>query len=213
MTTDAEFLSSYERITQANKLALKQIDHAIELEEQDKPIEAISAYEESLKLIETVFSIPVGLPDNTNGIETEWSDACNIIQKLKGAKTEVTYRLKVLKQQHAPVDCEAKEAQENDDELKEPQAKRKSTLLENPATYYDIQNVGGGPPKTYKQIAKGLREVIADRDIPVLYDTLFQAQVKLYKIQPNGVVQTMAVSWRFEIFNKFSLKRCGYDNI
>lgn len=197
MTTEAEFLSSYERITQANKLALKQIDKAIELEEQDKPLEAILAYEESLKLIETVFSIPVGLPDNTNGIETEWSDACNIIQKLKGAKTEVTYRLKVLKQQNAPVDCEAKEAEENN----EPQAKRKSALLENPATYYDIQNVGGGTPKTYKQIAKGLRDVIADSDIPVLYDTLFQAQVKLYKIQPNGVVQTMAVSRRFCLLN------------
>ncbi|KAM7362245.1 spartin isoform 2-T5 [Cochliomyia hominivorax] len=193
MTTEAEFLSSYERITQANKLTLKQIDRAIELEEQEKPLEAIAAYEECLKLIETVFSIPVGLPDNTNGIETEWSNACTIIQKLKGAKTEVTYRLKVLRQQHAPIDMEAKEAQENgDNELKEPEAKKKSPLMENPATYYDIQNVGGGPPKTYKQIVKGLRDVIGNRDIPVLYDTVFQTKVKLYKIQQNGVVQTLA---------------------
>ncbi|XP_037806750.1 protein spartin isoform X2 [Lucilia sericata] len=194
MTTDAEFLSSYERIKQANKLTLKQIDLAIEFEEKDKPLEAIAAYEESLRFIDTVFSIPVGLPDNTNGIEAEWADACTIIQKLKGAKTEVTYRLKVLKQQNSPIDSDAREVQENDDVLCEPQAKKKSTLLENPATHYDIQHVNGGPPKTYKQIAKGLREVIADKDIPVLYDTLFQAQVKLYKIQPNGVVQTMAFS-------------------
>ncbi|KNC34233.1 Protein spartin, partial [Lucilia cuprina] len=192
MTTDAEFLSSYERIKQANKLTLKQIDLAIEFEEKEKPFEAIAAYEESLRFIDTVFSIPVGLPDNTNGIEAEWADACTIIQKLKGAKTEVTYRLKVLKQQNSPIDSEAKEVQENDDVLSEPQAKKKSTLLENPATHYDIQHVNGGPPKTYKQIAKGLREVIADKDIPVLYDTLFQAQVKLYKIQADGVVQTMA---------------------
>lgn len=194
MTTEAEFLNSCECIKQANKLTLKQIDRAIELEEQNKPLEAIAAYEESLKLIETVFSIPVGLPDNTNGIESEWSDACTIIQKLKGAKTEVAYRLKVLRQQHALIDCEAIEAQENDDDLSEPQAKKKSTLLENPATFYDIQNVAGGPPKTYKQIAKGLREIISDNNVPVLYDTLFHAQVKLYKIQPNGVVQTIAVS-------------------
>ena len=192
MTTDAEFLSSYELIKEANKLALKEVERAIKFEELEKPLDAIKAYEESLNLIETVFAIPVGLPDNTN--ESEWNDACTIIQKLKGSKTEVTYRLKVLKQQHSTIDTEAKEAQELNDDLVEPQAKKKSPLLENPATYYDIQNNCNGLPKTYKQIAQSLREVIANQDIPVLYDTLFHAQVKLYKILPNGVVQTLAVS-------------------
>lgn len=196
MTTDSEFLSSYERIKEANKIAIKAVEHAIELEEAEKPLEAIAAYEESLNLIDVIFSIPVGLPDNTDNVESEWNDACTIIQKLKGAKTEVTYRLKVLKHQHAAIDTEAQEAQENvsEEDLSEPKAKKKSTLLENPATYYDITDESGGPPRTYKQIAKGLRAIIADKDVPVLYDTLFHTQVKLYKIQPNGVVQTLAVS-------------------
>lgn len=207
MTTDAEFLSSYELIKEANKSALKEVERAIKFEELEKPLDAIKAYEESLRLIETVFAIPVGLPDNTNGIESEWNDACTIIQKLKGAKTEMTYRLKVLRQEHAPIDTEAKEAQELNEDLAEPLAKKKSVLLDNPATYYDIQNNSNGSPKTYKQIAQGLREVTSNKDIPVLYDTLFQAQIKLYKILPNGVVQTLAVSIVLFRLRKLYLKR------
>ncbi|XP_061392795.1 protein spartin [Musca vetustissima] len=193
MTTDAEFLSSYEQIKEANKYALKQVECAIGLEELDKPLDAIAAYEEALKLIEKSFAIPVSLPDNTDNVEKEWNDACLIIQKLKAARTEVTYRLKILKQQHAPIDTEAIEAQEGEPQINgEPQAKKKSNLLENPQTYYDISNTGGGPAKTYKQITKGLRDIMADRNSSVLYDTLFQAKVKLYKIMPNGEVRMLA---------------------
>lgn len=199
MTTDDEFLSSYERIKEANKSTFKQIERAIELEERDRPLEAIVAYEECLKDIDGIFAIPVGLPDNTDNVQTEWNDACALIQKLKGAKTDITYRLKVLRQQQAPIDTEAVEANECsvDDELSEPKAKKKSPLLENPPTYFDVttNDNGVGSPKTYKQITKGLRDLMADVESPVLYDTLFHAQVKMYKILPDGVVQTMAVSW------------------
>ncbi|XP_005178293.1 protein spartin isoform X1 [Musca domestica] len=191
MTTDAEFLSSYEQIKEANKFALKQVECAIGLEELGKPLDAIRAYEEALKLIEKSFAIPVSLPDNTDNVEKEWNDACLLIQKLKAARTEVTYRLKILKQQHAPIDTDAVEASELP-QSDEPQAKKKSNLLENPQTYYDITNNGGGPAKTYKQITKGLRDIMADRSSPVLYDTLFQAKVKLYKIMPNGEVRMLA---------------------
>ncbi|XP_073826762.1 spartin isoform X2 [Musca autumnalis] len=192
MTTDAEFLSSYEQIKEANKFALKQVECAISFEELDKPLDAIAAYEEALKLIEKSFAIPVSLPDNTDNVEKEWNDACLIIQKLKAARTEVTYRLKMLKQQHAPIDTEAIEASEMQSD--EPHAKKKSNLLENPQTYYDITNNGGGGggPKTYKQITKGLRDIMADHNSSVLYDTLFQAKVKLYKIMPNGEVRMLA---------------------
>ncbi|XP_075146624.1 spartin isoform X2 [Haematobia irritans] len=196
MTTDAEFLSSYERIKEANKLALHHVERAIELEENEKPLEAIVAYEEGLKFIDEIFAIPVSLPENTNNVEKEWNDACKIIQKLKGAKTEIAYRLKVLKQQHAPIDTEAEEAEEGacggDDDLSEPRPKKKSNLMENPQTYLDITSNGGGPTKTYKQITKALRDIMADTCSPVIYDTLFQAKVKLYKILPNGEVKTMA---------------------
>uniref|UniRef100_A0A1I8PLM0 MIT domain-containing protein n=1 Tax=Stomoxys calcitrans TaxID=35570 RepID=A0A1I8PLM0_STOCA len=193
MTTDADFLASYERIKEANKLALRHIEQAIELEENDKPLDAIAAYEEGLKFIDEIFAIPVSLPDNTNNVEKEWNDACKIIQKLKGAKTEVTYRLKILRQQHAPIDTEeAAEASGFNGDLSEPMAKKKSNLMETPQTYLDITNNGGGPAKTYKQITKALRDIMADSTSPVIYDTLFQAKVKLYKILPNGEVKTMA---------------------
>lgn len=193
MTTDAEFINCYEHIKVANKTALRHTERAVELEEQEIPLEAIDAYEEALKVIEEIFAIPVSLPDNTDNVEMEWNDACSIIQKLKVAKTEITYRLKVLKQQHEPIDVEAEDALHVNDDLSEPKPKKKSNLMENPPTYFDISNNGCGPAKTYKQLTKGLRDIMADENSSVLYDTLFQGKVKLYKILPTGEVKTLAV--------------------
>lgn len=161
MTTTGEFLSSYERIKEANKTALNEVERAVELERQENHVEAMKSFQQSLKYIDELFSIPVALPDNSEGVDTEWKDACVIIQKLKIIKVNVTHKLEALKAQFPNVDL-----QENS----------------NSNT--------SSPVRTFKEIVKDLQEVMADKNIPVFCDTLFEAQVKLYKILPNGEVQT-----------------------
>lgn len=196
MSSESEFLNAHELIKLSHGEIMCKIDAAIEHEEHNRPLEAITAYEDCLHAINEVFQIPVGLPEEIDNVRSEWAEACEIIQKLKSAKTELTYRLKVLSTQHQTLNTEATEANEDKtdamDKSEEPQAKKKpSVLLENPTTHYDI-NVGG-TPKTYREIINSLREVMSDVNSGVLLDTLFESQVKLYKIQANGEVSTLSV--------------------
>ncbi|XP_011185018.2 protein spartin isoform X1 [Zeugodacus cucurbitae] len=203
MSTEAEFLGAYERIKASNKRIFTCIDAAIEHEEQERPLDAIAAYESCLQQIDETFAISVGLPDNVDAVAVEWSDACTIVQKLKGAKVEVSYRLKVLRSQHASVDNTATEAKEehvdslpaggaeiNDEAVDGPTPKKKSLLLENPVVYK--QDGTTSATAHYRKVLTDLRRVIADpSDVGILFDTLFTSQAKLYKIQPEGVVVTM----------------------
>ncbi|XP_067615232.1 protein spartin isoform X2 [Eurosta solidaginis] len=202
MSTESEFLGAYERIKSSNKRVLACIDTAISHEEHGRLLEAITAYEHCLKQIDEIFGISVGLPDNVDAVAAEWSDACAIVQKLKGAKVEVNYRLKVLHAENAPIDSEAIEAKEKDrttdcDDNADagPSPNKKSLLLENPVTHggaSDIRIAGKSVTAHFRQVLADLRHVIADTsDVGILFDTLFQSQAKLYKIQPNGVVVTM----------------------
>ncbi|XP_054725690.1 protein spartin isoform X2 [Anastrepha obliqua] len=208
MSTEDEFLGAYERIKASNKRILACIDESISHEEHKRPLEAIAGYENCLQKIDETFTISVGLPDNIDAVAAEWSDACTIVQKLKGAKVEVSYRLKVLRAQHAPVDSAAVEAKEEDEESGAiadvrtgennpnagPSPKKKSLLLENPV----IHECASGPGTTasatayYCKVLADLRRVIADPvGMGILFDTLFHSHAKLYKIQPDGVVVTM----------------------
>ncbi|KAH8276949.1 hypothetical protein KR026_002685, partial [Drosophila bipectinata] len=188
MSEETEFLEAYARIQQAYKAAMTQVEQAIEHEEQESQEQAIEAYEQALKMIEDTFGIPVGLPDEIDAVQSEWNDACALIQKLKSAKTEVSYRLKVLRTRNQPIDDTAVEAKE--ETQSEVDAKR-PLLSENPSTHYDIANAGGSP-KTYRELAEGLRKLLADRDSHAQLDELFQAQVKLYRIETTGAVITIS---------------------
>ncbi|XP_014098837.1 protein spartin isoform X2 [Bactrocera oleae] len=204
MSTEEDFLGAYERIKAANKCIFGCIAKAIEHEEQDRPLEAVTAYESCLQQIDETFAISVGLPENVDAVAAEWSDACTIVQKLKGAKVEVSYRLKVLRSQHASVDNTAAEAKEDDSDslpgdgaapneeaIDGPTPKKKSLLLENPVVYKG-DGAANSATSHYRKVLTDLRRVIADPyDVGILFDTLFTSQAKLYKIQPEGVVVTM----------------------
>ncbi|XP_017081757.1 protein spartin isoform X2 [Drosophila eugracilis] len=190
MAEESEFLEAYSGIKEAYKAAMAQVELAIGREEQESQREAIEAYEVALKMIEDTFAIPVGLPDEFDAVLTEWNDACALIQKLKSAKTEVSYRLKGLRSQNQPVDDSAQEATE--ERRTEVDAKR-PMLAENPSTYYDISNASGRP-KTYRELAAGLRELLAVPDSHALLDELFRAQVKMYRIEANGSVTSISGS-------------------
>ncbi|XP_030376040.1 protein spartin isoform X2 [Scaptodrosophila lebanonensis] len=196
MSTETEFLDAYANIRHAYKEAMAQVEQAISDEEREAVADAIAAYEQAVRMIEDIFTIPVGLPDEIDAVQTEWNDACAIIQKLKSAKIEVTYRLKVLRASNAPVDNNALEATEGVlldgvDGGQMAAKKSRPLLVENPATFYDIAN-GSGTPKTYRELAAGLRELLATKDAAVQFDDLFQAQVKLYRIEASGVVITVS---------------------
>ncbi|KAH8294822.1 hypothetical protein KR018_003374, partial [Drosophila ironensis] len=188
MSEEAEFLEAHACIQAAYKDVMSHVERAIGHEEQESRQQAIEAYEVALQKIEATFEIPVGLPDEIEAVQTEWNDACALIQRLKSAKTEVSYRLKVLRAQNQPVDDTAVEAKE--ETRSEVDAKR-PLLAENPSTHYDIANASG-KPKTYRELAEGLRELLAARDSHAQLDELFRAQVKLYRIEATGPVATIS---------------------
>ncbi|KAH8343967.1 hypothetical protein KR084_002755, partial [Drosophila pseudotakahashii] len=190
MAEENEFLNAYASIKTAYKAAMTQVELAVNHEEQESQGQAIEAYELALKMMDDTFAIPVGLPDEIEAVQTEWNDACALIQKLKSAKTEVTYRLKVLRSQNQPIDDEALEAVE--ESRTEVDANR-PLLAENPSTHYDISNASG-TPKTYRELADGLRKLLAVPDSNALLDELFRAQVKMYRIEANGTVTSISGS-------------------
>ncbi|XP_039232512.1 protein spartin isoform X2 [Drosophila yakuba] len=186
----SEFLEAYAGIKTAYKTAMTQVDQAVSHEEQDSPAQAIEAYELALRMIENTFGIPVGLPDKIDNVQVEWNDACALIQKLKSAESELRYRLKVLRSQNQSIDDKTMEArEENRTEL----GAKSALLSKNPSTHYDIANASG-TPKTYRELAAGLRELLAVRNSHVLLDELFRAQVKLYRIEASGTVTSMSGS-------------------
>ncbi|KAH8288662.1 hypothetical protein KR054_007460, partial [Drosophila jambulina] len=190
MSEETEFLEAYARIQAAYKAAMTQVELAIEYEEQGCQAEAIDTYALALQMIEDTFGIPVGLPDEIDAVQSEWNDACALIQKLKSAKTEVSYRMKVLRSQIQPVDDTAVEAHEYNRTVVDA---GRPLLAENPSTHYDISNASGSP-KTYKELAAGLRELLAVRDSHAQLDELFRAQVKIYRIEASGAVTTISGS-------------------
>nr|AAO74698.1 HL01040p [Drosophila melanogaster] len=188
---ESEFLEAYAGIRTAYKAAMTQVDLAVSHEEQESPGQAIVAYELALRMIEDTFGIPVGLPNKIDTVQAEWNDACALIQKLKSAETELRYRLKVLRSQKQSIDDSAVEATE--ESRAEMDTKRPPLLAENPSTQYGIANASGAP-KTYRELAAGLRELLAVRDAKVLLDELFRAQVKMYRIEASGSVTTISGS-------------------
>ncbi|XP_064556497.1 protein spartin isoform X2 [Drosophila montana] len=196
MSTESEFLEAYERIKLSYKAAMAQVEQAVSHEEAESEA-ALAAYAQALHMVEETFAIPVGLPDEIDVVQTQWNDACAIIQKLKSAKTEISYRLQVLRAKQSPIDESAMEAREP--EVPDGQSPSKRPLLaENPNTFYDIANATGRP-KTYKELAVGLRELLACHDAQAQLDELFQAQVKLYRIEAGGQVATLTGSTKMSL--------------
>ncbi|KRF83077.1 protein spartin isoform X2 [Drosophila virilis] len=201
MSTETEFLEAYERIKLSYKAAMAQVEQAIGYEEAESAEAALAAYVQALHMIEETFAIPVGLPDEIDVVQTQWNDACAIIQKLKSAKTEISYRLKVLRDKQSPIDkdaMEAQEAEQPDGQSPSKCGQCRPLLAENPNTFYDIANATGRP-KTYKELAAGLRELLACRDAQAQLDELFQAQVKLYRIEASGQVVTLTGSTKMSL--------------
>ncbi|XP_026832096.1 protein spartin isoform X1 [Drosophila erecta] len=187
---ESEFLAAYASIKTAYKAAMTQVDLAVCHEEQESLGQAIEAYALALRMIEDTFGIPVGLPKEIDTVQTEWNDACALIQKLKSAETELRYRLKILRSQNQSIDDTAMEAKE---ESRTTVDTSRPLLAENPYTHYDIAN-SSGTPKTYRELAAGLRELLAVQDSNVLLDELFRAQVKIYRIEASGTVTSMSCS-------------------
>ncbi|XP_060648352.1 protein spartin isoform X1 [Drosophila nasuta] len=200
MSTESEFLESYEAIKRSYKAAMQQVELAVGHEETESQEAAIAAYEEALQMIEATFGISVGLPDEIDAVQTQWNDACALIQKLKSAKSEVSYRLKVLRAQQSPIDDGAEEAKEEEVEQTDGKShsKARPLLAENPSTFYDIANPSGRP-RTYKELAAGLRQLLASHEAQAQLDELFQAQVKLYRIEASGVVTTVSGSTKMSL--------------
>uniref|UniRef100_A0A1A9WJJ9 Senescence domain-containing protein n=1 Tax=Glossina brevipalpis TaxID=37001 RepID=A0A1A9WJJ9_9MUSC len=187
MTTEREFLAAYDLIKQAQDKAFREVEKAIQLEEKNHFVDAIISFELCLKLIDDVLSIPVGLPDNIDNVEVEWNNACAIIQKLKGVKSEILYKLKFLKSHQSSRDVECAQAQQSQG------SKQKSNGLrtENSFTHSNSM-INETSPETCKQILKDLRKILADEESGVLFDTFFHSNVKLYHIASSGAVQTLA---------------------
>ncbi|KAH8418514.1 hypothetical protein KR009_010840, partial [Drosophila setifemur] len=187
MSEEAEFLTGYVRIQAAHKAVMAQVELAIDHEENESKAQATETYNVALTMMEDTFRIPVGLPDKIDAVQAEWNEACALIQKLKSAKAEVSYRLKVLRSQNETIDDLAEEAKERDcSEVVE----KRPLLEENPSTHYDISNASG-KPKTYRELASGLRELLASRNSQAQLDEVFRAQVKLYRIEASGEVSTI----------------------
>ncbi|XP_034130782.1 protein spartin isoform X1 [Drosophila guanche] len=205
-STESEFLEAYGQIQAAYKAAMTQVELALDREELEDATKTIEAYERALEMIEETFAIPVGLPDEIDAVQTQWNDACSLIQKLKSAKTEVSYRVKVLKAKSLPVDDGAVEAEERERTEADGQgtSRQRPLLAENPSTFYDIANASG-TPRTYREMATGLRELLASHEAHAQLDELFQAQIKLYRIEASGVVTTITGS------TTMSLVMCTVD--
>lgn len=180
MTTEAEFLTSYEKIKISYTNVMKCLDQAISYEENEHPIEAMKSYTKAVKLIDETFEISVGLPDNVQTVEPEWNDACLTIHKMKSAKSETVYRLKILQAKHGTLETSVN-------------GENSAYVVRSSPTLIDI-SYNTGLPKTYKEIIQAFREVLKTKEKGITFDVLFQSTAKLYKIQPDGVVSTIEVS-------------------
>ncbi|XP_055904854.1 protein spartin isoform X2 [Eupeodes corollae] len=201
MTSEAEFLKCYSKIKLGYSEVIKHIDASVTLEEEENVDEALRSYNKCIEAIDAIFAIPVGLPDNVEAVQSQWNDACNIIQKLKTFRSEVIYRRSCIESKVTKVDGISSE-----DDSTQPIPKKKSTetcadgaitdanttkmspsCLSKNSTPFAIANESG-IPMTYRQIIKGLRVAIGTAETPLTFDTIFESNAKLYKIQPNGAV-------------------------
>lgn len=192
MTTENEFLRAYDHIKQAQDEVFKEMEKAIQLQKKNQLTDAINSFELSLKLIDDILRIPVGLPDNIDNVEAEWNNACAIIQKLKAAKSDISGRLNVLTNHQSFRGTETAQAQENQGNEMQESHKKKGHLAGDPAIQFHA-GINETSRETFKQVLKDLRNILADKSTGVLFDTFFQSQVKLYHIATSGAVQTLAV--------------------
>uniref|UniRef100_A0A1A9UNA5 Senescence domain-containing protein n=1 Tax=Glossina austeni TaxID=7395 RepID=A0A1A9UNA5_GLOAU len=191
MTTENEFLRAYDHIKQAHDEVFKEMEKAIQLEKKNQLKDAINSFQLSLKLIDDILRIPVGLPDNIDNVGAEWNSACAIIQKLKAAKSDISDRLNVLTNHQSFRDTETSQAQENQDNKTQESHTKKGLLAGDPVTQSHA-GINETSRETIKQVLKDLRNILAEKSTDVLFDTFFQSQVKLYHIATSGAVQTLA---------------------
>uniref|UniRef100_A0A1B0G6T5 Senescence domain-containing protein n=1 Tax=Glossina morsitans morsitans TaxID=37546 RepID=A0A1B0G6T5_GLOMM len=191
MTTENEFLRAYDHIKQAQDEVFKEMEKAIQLQKKNQLTDAINSFELSLKLIDDILRIPVGLPDNIDNVQAEWNNACAIIQKLKAAKSDISGRLNVLTNHESFRGTETAQAQENQGNEMQESHKKKGHLAGDPAIQFHAR-INETSRETFKQVLKDLRNILADKSTGVLFDTFFQSQVKLYHIPTSGAVQTLA---------------------
>lgn len=222
MTSEAEFLKCYSKIKLGYSEVIKNIDAAVTLEEEENNTEAVRSYNKCIEGIDGIFAIPVGLPDNVESVQTQWNDACNIIQKLKTFRSEVIYRRscieskETIEEELSKTNSTESIATKNSnvgcvDEVTEATSTKISpSCLAKNSTPFAIANESG-IPMTYRQIIKGLRVAIGTEESPLNFDTIFESNAKLYKIQPNGsvtscengthlelaIIGTNAPEWRY----------------
>ncbi|XP_055852723.1 protein spartin isoform X1 [Episyrphus balteatus] len=194
MTSEAEFLKCYSKIKLGYSEVIKHIDASVTLEEEENNGEALRSYTKCIEAIDAIFAIPVGLPDNVESVQSQWNDACNIIQKLKTFRSEVIYRRSCLESKATVDQCSEVSPESDLTEPTESEAcatgattKISPNCLTKNSTPFAIANESG-IPMTYRQIIKGLRVAIGTEESPLNFDTIFESNAKLYKIQPNGSV-------------------------
>lgn len=69
------------------------VDRAIKLEELEKPKLAVNEYKKAIDLIDRGLNLVIESPDE---LDATWDEGCSIIQKLKGAKTEILIRIEAV---------------------------------------------------------------------------------------------------------------------
>lgn len=206
MTSEAEFLKCYSKIKLGYSDVIKAIDASVTLEEEENHTEALRSYTKCIESIDSIFAIPVGLPDDVESVQTQWNDACDIIQKLKTFRSEVIYRRSCMENK---TNCSANDAtsepipekglNEDCSDASEGATKKVSpNCFTKNSSPFAIANESG-VPMTYRQIIKGLRVAIGTEESPLNFDTIFESNAKLYKIQPNGAVTSAENATHLEL--------------
>lgn len=168
---EEEWKHSYHLIKEKHDEAYYAVDLAIKLEEDDKPEQALAEYKLGIALIDEALSTPVALPDNDDTLDSSWTHALKMIQKMKRSRAEILLRVGTLTTKLYPKDEVPPTV--NFDDLDETAAVE-------------------GRPRTFSELADALKNLKFDADqMPNSLELLFLCDgVKLYHVAATGVVTT-----------------------
>ncbi|KAL5274543.1 SPG20 family protein [Megaselia abdita] len=184
-----EFLSSYNKINCIHRLIFDTIDTAVQLEEAEKPLDAIQQYKEAILMIDETLGLQISVPDDKDSVRTQWDEACKIIHKIKRTKAELLQRVGILTEKYKPVEVEKSICE---DSFSQTKAKKITTVK------FSNQEEESGRPRTYSELALELKSELVNESSKL--ELIFACdRVKFYNIKPNGSVTTNDESCTFRI--------------
>lgn len=166
---EEEWSRTFESIKSKHDLAYKTIEAAIRNEEQEQPAAAMGNYKLGILLIDEGLNVQVAVPDDLTQLDGSWSDACNMIHKMKRTRGEVLQRLTTLGQKHQLVDvCDVSDGASSIASSSSPMR-----------------------PRTYFELSEELRTMRNDKKSIDAMGLLFSCEgVKLFYISDTGSVTT-----------------------